>query len=47
MEKQEKQLTYETPEVEALEIRMENAITDSCPEVLPGYNDCTSAADDL
>lgn len=31
MKKDEQQMTYETPEVEAIELRMENAITDSCP----------------
>ena len=40
MEKNEKQLTYETPEADAIEIRMENPITDSCVEELPGFNDC-------
>ena len=38
----EKQMTYETPEVEAIELRMEHAITDSnCVEELPGFHDCT------
>lgn len=46
MKKNEQQMTYETPEVEAIEVRIEHAITDSqCVEELPSYHDCTGQDD--
>ncbi len=42
MKKNEQQMTYETPEAEALEIRMEESVLSGCPsgDTEGGTDDC-------